>query len=153
MRNLKKATPVLVVTFLLLPGCNKAPATQQEETYNGLVARTDELVYILSDGNVQVQFTVENTSDSTAWFFHCGERFIAILNRLENNNWKDYNGWGWPCLDVYSQSVNPLAPDSIYTDFATLTQSGNYRLSFLSNWNHNIDTWSDTLYSNEFTVQ
>ncbi|NQT97013.1 MAG: hypothetical protein HQ562_04665 [Candidatus Marinimicrobia bacterium] len=153
MNNIKVTTLSIVVFFLLLSSCDKASTTQQEETSNGLVARTDELVYNLNDGYVQVQFTIETTSDSTAWFFHCGERFITILNRLENDKWKDYNGWGWPCLDIYSQGIKPLTPDSIFTDFIQLTQAGNYRLSFLLNWDNNIYTWSDTLYSNEFSVQ
>jgi|GEM_PF-4427731 len=150
---MKQTTLWLVVSFFLLFGCNKTTTNHQDEIVNGLVATTDKLVYISSNGYAQVRFTIENTSDSTAWFFACGGRYITIINRLENDNWEDYGGWGWPCLAVYLSGIKPLAPDSTYFSFNQFDQTGDYRFSFLYNWENNIDTWSDTLYSNEFTIQ
>lgn len=151
--NMKETTLSFIVSFLLLFGCNKSPTIQQEEIPDGLMARTDSLVYSLDNGYTYIQLTIENGSDSTAWFFHCGERFITIINRFKNNNWEEINGWGWPCLDIYSQGIIPLSSDSNYFDSHQFNQTGHYRFSFLYNWEYNIYTWSDTLYSNEFNVR
>ena len=150
---MKATTLSFVVSFLLLFGCNKTPTNHQDEIVDGLVATTDKLVYALSDGYAQVQFTIENTSDSTAWFLHCGERFVIVIDRFENNNWEDYGGWGLLCLAVYSQGIIPLAFDSTYAATHQFNQGGDYRLSFLYFWDNNIYTRLDTLYTNEFTVQ
>lgn len=150
---MRTATAV-VIFFVFVQACSKSPTSQGEENSQGLTAITDKLSYTLTNGLAQVQFWIENGSDSTAWFPHCAERFVTIVNRLENGNWEDYGGWGWPCLAIYSMGTNPLMPDSIYFDFFNFNRGGgDYRFSFLYRWDESAQTWYDTLYSNEFTVR
>lgn len=144
---------VTLLSLFTLIGCELTPIRSPDNTSNHLIASTDTTIYNLKEGYVQVRLTVENQSDSVAYFAHCGERCIFMLYIYSSSKWEERGGWGLPCLSIYTMGSIPLEPCSIYSDVIDIRQAGNYRFMLYYAWEPHCDNWPGTLYSNEFTVQ
>ena len=149
--SIRRLIPLL--TLFALIGCDRTPARPIDNASNNLIAYTDATSYYYKEGYVQVNLTVENQTDSVAYFEHCGERYITVFHLYSNGKWEERGGWGWPCLAFYSMGKIPLEPSSIYSDVLHISETGKYRFLLLYQWEPHLHHWSDTLYSNEFTVQ
>lgn len=143
-----------LLVLLILAGCERAPSRHTDNSLDKLVAYTDATQYNLSDQDVQVILTVENRTDSTAYFSQCCGRYITVLDLYSSGQWEQVGGgWGWPCPDYCYQGEISLEPDSIYCDIGQIRHEGQYCYLLFYRWEPQIIDWTDTLYSNAFTVQ
>ncbi len=148
---------IFLLCLLIFVTCERnatpPPTEPLDNNQKKLIAKTDTTVYLLSGNIVQARFTILNRTDSTAYFSHCGELIVYMLQKKENNVWQDKSGWGFPCLAIYSMGIKQLQPDSSYFNFVNLKHVGTYRLLFPFGWFVSTTSLTDSLYSNEFHVQ
>lgn len=148
-----------VVLSLILNSCEKEISPIASVTSNDisrdLFAKTDSVHYIIRLLHARVRFEIQNRTDSTAYFAHCGEKVIFVLQKKVNEGWVDFGGWGNPCLAVFSMGEKQIPKDSTYFDYVMISHEGTYRLLFPFSWQSN-SYWTeslDSLYSNEFLTK
>ncbi len=135
-----------LVSLTLICSCKEPPTAGN---LSELVVQTDKSHYSVGE---TISFYIQNYSQSNAYFGHCGERIIFLIGTKEGGRWVHTNGWGWPCLAIFSMGVTTLSPESVYTDMVTIHQAGTYRIFTWFGW-HSDSTLADSIFSNEFPIQ
>jgi len=150
MRRLFFASILLAAFFLF---CNRNPApVAPSPAQNTLSAATGQTVYVLDSTQVEVTFTISNATSDTVYFADCCNMLAFMVEKkIDNNQWSEYTGWGYPCNALCPSSSIVISPGSSYTDRVFLDEVGYYRLLFLYDW-HPDPLVTDSLYSNVFLV-
>jgi hypothetical protein len=149
VNNSKRASYILLLTLLLFFDCERTMTNRVDPDSNELIAYTNKSTYAR---NEVINFTIQNNSDATAFFAHCGNRISYVIHRVEGERWINQGGWGWPCRATLLSGRRAIGPGSSYSSLVGVDSLGIHRILFLFNWQNN-DTKLDSLHSNEFGIQ
>lgn len=136
---------IFLTTVLFLFNCDKNPTDFDVK----LITKTDKNNYLL---NEFIKVSIHNGTPETAFFGHCGERIVFLIETKKNNDWIEDGRWGIPCLAIFPMGIKKIAPFVSYSDTIIFNEAGIYRLKFPFGWQEE-NTWEDWLFCNEFTVQ
>lgn len=154
VRNPAFRSILLLVAAGILSTCAKS-STNSEGNRSApppdgrLSAQTELLSYPVDSF---IRFTVYNQSDSSAYFYHCGERVVYAFQKKTGNRWNLVAWDGNPCLGIYTSGIIAVAARDSYSAQLVIHNPGTYRLIYPYSW-HNSPALSDTLYSSEFEVR
>jgi hypothetical protein len=145
---------ILIALLILIASCKDqiSPNQEQSSLKNTVTAYTDSSTYYFNGYVSLVKFTIRNSSDSIAFFYHCGGRCAFYLDRKENGQWVEKSSWGIICLAMFSGGIKQILKDSSYTDNAHIDSPGTYRLVFPFSMRFS-NSLSDSLVTNDFLVQ
>jgi hypothetical protein len=145
---MKTGAAILLATLVtLLNACNTS--TQPESTH-AVTMKTDSAVYTAVPDHTPVLLSIHNSTDSTILLPACGPISFRV-DTFVSGRWSlGSSGWTKPCLDIYQQTVL-LTPDSSCSSGVFLSTSGQFRI--VTVYGLLSHPFSDTVYSNQFTVQ
>lgn len=140
---MNKFISLLIIALSISLDCDKS--TSEPNTEN-LFVKTDKTSY---SQNELVTFTIQNESESNAFFIYCGPYLILEINKKNEDVWMNYSAT--VCPAIYRIENKELEAGSSYSDSTVVTDIGTYRFVVPFGWENKVE-FVDSLISNEFIV-
>ena len=131
--------------MLFLLGCKQNATEPTQE----LTVQTDKVLYA---PNETIAILLCNSTRSTAFFGHCAYRLGFYIEKKVNSTWVEKSSVAIVCLAIYPIGVRAVESRMSNGDTIVIGEAGTYRLRFPFGWQLS-NTWADSLFSKQFTVQ
>jgi len=112
---------ILCMVCVSFSGCTD----EGKEPPGQLSAQTDKTTY--TSGEL-IHVSVTNTADFSAYVPSCCNTLAFYIERSDNGTWRDFLGYGIPCLRMCPGIQTILTPGNSKAEDFSLTDHGTYRL-------------------------
>jgi hypothetical protein len=148
--SIKNIFYFLLLTMLIYhAGCKHSTQSESTVISPTVTMKTDSLQYIRSMGSANVIMRIENKTDSTIVIPTC----IGISKRIDlkqGNIWSIGSAeWNLPCQAIFIPDGS-IEKDAFYGESLHFDTVGTFRIVTI--YGSSRGTYTDTLFSNEFTV-
>ena len=140
---MNKLIYLLLLSLSLSLNCDKS---KTEPNSSELSIKTDKTSY---SQNEFVTFTIQNATESNAFFTYCGPYLFFEIDKKHEGAWINY--LATVCPAIYAIANKELKAGSSIRDSTIFRDTGSYRFVIAFGWENKVE-WNDSLVSNEFII-